>query len=186
MPRFPTARRDPSTGKQVALIFLVITSVILVVSLTACAGIGWYVFSAVSTGIGNYNQKSSAQDSAYRFMQLLKNGQPDTAYDSASADFRSHYSREEWSKLFAQFPSFQDVKPISHNSVDGEAPHRTFAVIYQCYTPYQPIPVADPKSKSEPETGVPNERKSYSCTINLVEESEGVWKVQRFTVSRNP
>ena len=181
MPRFPTARRAPSTGKQIAMITLVISSVILVVSLTACAGMGWVVFSAVSTGISNYSQKSVAEISASEFMRLLIKDQPDQAYDSASAEFRSQISREEWAKLSAQFPSLQDMKPTSHNSVEGDAPHRTFTMTYQSVEPYQQVQVADPELESEPAV-----KKYPSLTIHLIEESEGIWKVQRFTVSRNP
>jgi hypothetical protein len=181
MPRFPTARRAPNTGKQILMITLVISSVIFVVSFTACAGMGWYVFSLVSNSIGNYSQMSVAKISASEFMRLLMKDQPDQAYDSASAEFRSKISREEWAKLSAQFPSLQEMKPISHNSVEGEAPHRTFTITYQSVKPYQPILIAEPELELEPA-----EKKYPSLTIHLIEESEGVWKVQRFIIHRDP
>ncbi len=184
MPRFPTAHRapTPSLGNQIAVITLVITSVILVVSVTACAGIGWAVFSAVSTGIDNYSQKSEAQKSASEFMQLLAKDESDKAYDSATAEFRSQISREDWTKLLAQMPSFRQFTCTSHNSVEGEAPHRTFVVTYQVFVPYQAVQVADPES--EPAVTTALEKKSYSFTICLVEQSVGVWKVQRFLAPR--
>ncbi|HLW64920.1 MAG TPA: hypothetical protein VKS79_06325 [Gemmataceae bacterium] len=109
-------RSSPSGNKDLLLVFGIIGGVLLVVVLV-CGGIGFYVIYSIRKAASQMQQSvlakveqvekeqqrtEAAREFGQSFLQDLKNGETDTAYDNTSANYQKKTSLEKFKALVKQ------------------------------------------------------------------------------------
>lgn len=183
---------------------LLIVGLAVGIPLLVCGGVVAYVVyvasqvvSSVKQGIEQVAGTAQAELAATHFLGLIKTD-PNLAYDSGTANFRSTMTREQFAKLVKDNPVLtapNTPRTSGFPTPTGTAPNRTISLTYTITagetldpptpgtgkTPGSgPLPTAPKPPPTTPSTApLP---KGTTCTIRLVEQADNTWKVDGFTV----
>jgi hypothetical protein len=151
----PITPRTAASNVKVLVIVLVCVAVLGLIGVAACCGLGYWGFKTAT------KELESSQAAAETFLDQLKAGQIQQAYQSTSADFKAQQTFEQFSAFVTQNPN---LTAHTSRTMGGF----NFSTVNGVKTATLPYTLSGP-------TGATN------CTITLTDSGAG-WQVSKVTV----
>jgi len=181
-PSRKSGKKEGGGGKTVIIVVGIIALVILII-VGGCAGLIWYGVSSAKKSVSNTVSLFEATAEGDSFLFKLSSD-PQTAYDSTSAGFKTSMSRDSFQQLLNRNPVLTKSnthRMLTTNTPTGTAPNRKVTISYEVTKFGEDFEPWTPPNQPKPTKAAPGPR-TVNVTLTLAEQSAGFWKVDGITV----
>ena len=171
-------RRDYDDGpppKSNTGMILLIVGLAVGIPLLACGGVVVWAVMEANKKMTQYQATFQSEMAAELFLSDLEFGNVSGAYYSTTPNFQAKTTLDQFDQLVKANPALTSThyaSTVSTPTPTGTTPNRTVSLVYTV----SPDTYAAPQP---PGTPAP---KSTTCTITLIEQAGGTWKVDGFSI----